>query len=188
MENSTFTVKRELVEVIKLIRIILLMKNIKAIQVVLWASVILWMFIIFLLSGQNAKESSNLSTGITEKIIEIIVPSFNDMSVLEKADIMDSIHHIVRKTAHAAAYFMLGILCISVMQTNLIKPFKKIILSLGICLVYAISDETHQAFIPGRGPSPYDVGIDFCGSLIGILVFLLILTIYKNIKKKVAES
>jgi hypothetical protein len=33
------------------------------------------------------------------------------------------------------------------------------------CLAYAASDEWHQSFVPGRGPSPVDVLIDGLGAL-----------------------
>lgn len=38
-------------------------------------------------------------------------------------------------------------------------------------VIYAISDETHQAFVPGRSPLVMDVAIDSVGGLIGILAF-----------------
>jgi VanZ family protein len=32
------------------------------------------------------------------------------------------------------------------------------------CLLYGISDELHQSFIPGRSPSLADIGADFLGA------------------------
>jgi VanZ family protein len=33
--------------------------------------------------------------------------------------------------------------------------------------MYACLDETHQIFVPGRGPSLYDVALDSSGALFG---------------------
>jgi VanZ family protein len=37
-----------------------------------------------------------------------------------------------------------------------------------VVALYAISDEVHQAFIPGRSPSLLDVGIDSVGGFMGM--------------------
>jgi len=42
--------------------------------------------------------------------------------------------------------------------------------SLGICLVYAISDEWHQSFVSGRVGTPWDVLIDMLGAGLASLV------------------
>ncbi len=34
----------------------------------------------------------------------------------------------------------------------------------GAVLLYGISDEFHQSFVPGRHPDPYDVLTDVCGA------------------------
>ncbi len=34
----------------------------------------------------------------------------------------------------------------------------------GAVLLYGISDEFHQSFVPGRHPDPYDVLTDVCGT------------------------
>ncbi|MDF2685039.1 MAG: VanZ family protein [Clostridia bacterium] len=173
--------------IISLFERIYLMEKIKIIRLILLLSVILLMIVIFMLSAQGATESSNLSSNITEKIAEIIIPSLNKMPIEKKLNIIEELHLFVRKTAHATAYFFLGIMCILLMQTYKIKNIYKIIIALGICLVYAISDELHQALVPGRGPSVYDVGIDFSGSIVGVLVIMLIIIIYKNIKVKLLK-
>lgn len=49
-------------------------------------------------------------------------------------------------------------------------------------VLYAASDEFHQSFVPGRGPSIVDVGIDSLGVLTGILAVLIIISIYRALK------
>ena len=46
--------------------------------------------------------------------------------------------------------------------------FKAFIFSLMFCILYAISDELHQLFVPGRGAQVKDVLIDSFGSFVGI--------------------
>lgn len=36
-------------------------------------------------------------------------------------------------------------------------------------ILYAITDEYHQSFVPGRNSRLFDIGIDSLGSLIGLL-------------------
>jgi|HigsolmetaAR202D_1030399.scaffolds.fasta_scaffold06631_7 VanZ family protein len=40
-----------------------------------------------------------------------------------------------------------------------------------ITLLYAISDEWHQSFVPGRNPALRDVVIDACGAATALLIF-----------------
>ncbi len=57
-------------------------------------------------------------------------------------------------------------------------------------VLYAASDEFHQSFVPGRGPSIVDIGIDSLGVLTGILAVLIIISIYRALKsdKKIEEK
>lgn len=43
--------------------------------------------------------------------------------------------------------------------------------ALGLTLLYAISDEWHQTWVPGRNGQPLDVLIDFVGGIGGLLVW-----------------
>jgi VanZ family protein len=42
-------------------------------------------------------------------------------------------------------------------------------LAWGLCILYAITDEYHQSFVPGRSPRGMDVGIDALGAVLGLL-------------------
>lgn len=39
-----------------------------------------------------------------------------------------------------------------------------------LTIAYAATDEFHQSFVPGRGDSIVDVGIDSIGSALGLLI------------------
>lgn len=54
-------------------------------------------------------------------------------------------------------------------------------IALIICMLYAISDELHQLFIPGRSAEIRDVFIDSFGATVGIFIYILFICI-KNSK------
>lgn len=57
-----------------------------------------------------------------------------------------------------------------------------IIYILFICLFYAVTDEFHQSFIPGRTSLVSDILVDFMGAMIGLGLFYL--SYYKIYKRK----
>jgi VanZ family protein len=145
-------------------------------QIILsWIAVILWMFLIFVLSAQPAPRSNGLSQKVTEVIIEkvgLLVPL--DIKTSTTTDLIKRFNHIVRKCAHVSEYFVLGALVMNAMKTSKVLKFKALIFSVLICILYAISDELHQLFVPGRGAQVMDVLIDSAGAIAGIGCIFLI--------------
>jgi len=138
----------------------------KQVDYIRWIPSILWMVFIFYLSHQGAGRSSALSSGITETlhdIITTILPWLN----LE----LDFFHFLVRKSAHFTAYMILGIFVSHAMKP---KDLKSHGITFLFCMLYAVSDEFHQIFIPGRSGELRDVLIDSAGALTGILILLSI--------------
>ncbi len=74
---------------------------------------------------------------------------------------------ILRKIAHMVEYGIFFLLLARAMKKPLIWP---VILS----ILYAISDEFHQSFVPGRNMALLDVYFDSVGVLLGYLVHLRI--------------
>ena len=79
---------------------------------------------------------------------------------------------VVRKIGHAAVYAVLAVLVHRALGD---RPRRQLLAWL-IAAVYAATDELHQAFVPGRGPSPLDVGVDALGAAIGMFARALALT------------
>ena len=69
-----------------------------------------------------------------------------------------------------------------------IKRKNQIYISTMLGILYAISDEIHQSFTPGRGPKITDVFIDSLGVFFGIIVILLIVEIINIKNKKVSKN
>jgi VanZ family protein len=134
-----------------------------------WTAVILWMMLIFSLSNQPASQSNDLSKGITEVIIE------NVEKVAPEAQYkLGDFNHIVRKNAHFFVYLILGILVMNALSRsgkNRLAAAKWAVL---ICVGYAITDEIHQIFVPGRGAQVKDVLIDSAGAVVGCGLYMAV--------------
>lgn len=79
----------------------------------------------------------------------------------------------VDKVAHFVEYGVLGFL-LARLIANVQSTFSKgFLLGLVVILatLYGISDEVHQAFVPGRNASPWDVAADGLGGLMGAVVY-----------------
>lgn len=141
------------------------------------ALVIAVMGIIYCFSAQTGEESGAMSGSITAWLVGIFVPGFEKLSVQEQTQLLESAGFLVRKLAHFSEYALLGfslLLHIRQLQKR-IKVHLPWLWAWGIGTVYAMSDEWHQSFVGGRGPSLRDVCIDSSGVLAGILFLLLIL-------------
>jgi VanZ family protein len=68
---------------------------------------------------------------------------------------------VLRKLAHVTEYAVLGVLLARALPE---------LGALAAGLAYAVTDEVHQHFVPGRHAALLDVAIDATGVLIGILL------------------
>lgn len=108
-----------------------------------WIPAILWMALIFYLSGRTGSELHSMFP---------FIDNFNP--------------------GHIAAYFVLGPLYyLALHRYHHTRPFGKAFL---LCLLYGITDEIHQHFIPTRYPDPYDIARDLLGAGLGLAVVYLV--------------
>ncbi len=160
--------------------------NIK--RIVLVILIIINCTIIFSFSNKVADDSSKQSGRIVNFISQI-VPIIKNMPEPDKTNFIEgTLTTIVRKTAHFSIYTLLGLLSMNFMLTFKEKEFYKIdlrcLVALIFCTFYAITDEIHQYFIPGRSCELRDVCIDSLGALTGILLVIIVVGIYKKVKSK----
>ena len=118
---------------------------------------ILWMLVIFYLSSEGSDTSSERSGAIVETIRVVAGGLPNDILTF-----------LTRKAAHMIAYFILGVLMYLVVRTYNLRPRTAILLSIGLVCGYAISDEVHQLFVPGRSGEVRDVLIDTISGAVGV--------------------
>lgn len=154
------------------------MKN-KTKQYLSWAAVAVWMAVIFLLSAQTARQSGDLSGGIVHWFVSLLYRSFDSFPLERQEEILELWHLLIRKGAHFTEYAILSVLIANALRLRgKLRWYLPVIIS-GL---YAVTDEIHQYFVPGRACRLLDMGIDTCGALFGVAVFVLITYLIKRIK------
>lgn len=126
-----------------------------------WILLIAWMILIAVMSNQPATISDSQSVGTINFLqsIGINVDSiFGELS-----------NFVIRKCAHFLEYAILGILFYNVLKMYF-ENKKLMILCVLFCMFYAITDELHQLFVPGREGALRDVIIDTCGGSFGTII------------------
>jgi VanZ family protein len=73
---------------------------------------------------------------------------------------------------HLIAFFLFSFFLLVYMNKNRKIGIRVLLVGLAISIVYAISDEIHQVFVPLRNPSIGDVLIDTTGILMSSLIYL----------------
>lgn len=156
--------------------------KINILRVILIILLIGMFYIIFGFSSQDGEESSGISRKITEKITKN-VKSIQEKPANEKEEIIYKIEKVIRKIAHFSIYTVVGMLLMSLMSTYNLGNKKRTIISLVLGIIYASLDEFHQLFTPGRSAQITDVIIDSMGVMLGILLVMLVIKIYKILHK-----
>lgn len=136
-------------------------------DIIPWILLILWMGIIFYFSSQVATTSDHLSKGIVRRITEFISRGNRQLSYHE----LETYDNIIRKLAHFTIYFVMGLFCSNALYHLRVKKNYWILISIVICILFAISDEFHQAFVPGRGPRIFDIIVDTSGAFLGTMLY-----------------
>ena len=74
-------------------------------------------------------------------------------------------------SGHSGAYFGLAVLVVRALAGGLPRRIgvRLAATAILISIAYGISDEVHQAFVPGREADPYDVVADAIGALAGTI-------------------
>ena len=158
-------------------------KKLIALRTVLIILTIAVMVVIFMLSADNADESNAKSDLISGSLIKTVLAFFHLEG--ERADLfIDNCVLIVRKTAHFTEYAVLGFLICSVFESFFIK--RKIAIPVSLCsgALYAVSDEIHQSFVPGRSCQISDMLLDSAGVMTGIIMLIVFMAIIKKYRSK----
>ncbi len=140
----------------------------KVAAAIFWILTAAVMVLIFMFSSDTGEESEEISQNLLGIIIEFIGKFIS--------------HNTLRKLAHFTEFAALGFcVCGSIHYTF---GKRKIYIPLIPCVLYAVSDEIHQYFVPERACRIFDVLVDSAGCLTGIAIFSLIIFIIKKISKK----
>lgn len=81
-------------------------------------------------------------------------------------------HYFSDKMVHAVGYAGLGVLALRAFHGGFkhLRPAPTLLAASAVVL-WGISDEIHQSFVPGRNASPWDVVADAVGFALGAGVF-----------------
>ena len=153
------------------------------IRAILIALIISVMIIIFALSAQDSADSGNASGGFTEALLALFGMSREEMG--EEAFL--AAESFIRSAAHFSEYALLAFLAMLLLATYKLGGARSLVLSVAFAAVYAVTDEIHQIFVPGRAAQISDWLVDTGGALCGALVALaliLIVSASKNRKTK----
>ena len=134
------------------------------------------MMVIFYLSSQNGKQSTQVSDSFIATYVQQV------LNVTPES--YDFISHLTRKFAHFTAYFTLGIMWVMHFITKGEGNIKSYICAFVFSALYAVSDEFHQLFIPGRDGNINDVLLDCLGVITGLVCVMIIMLIIKKITNK----
>lgn len=95
---------------------------------------------------------------------------------------------LLRKLAHFCEFCTLGMLLAWLFGMRCRTWLRRKGLPLLCGIAAACADETIQRFVPGRGPSLRDVGIDTAGVILGILLLTAGYQCVKKMKKHMEET
>jgi len=161
----------------------------KKTKVLSWVSVVIWLAVIFLFSAQPAEESNGVSTGIVQilaSVVNMVYPL--DMESGASLIFMEQLNGALRTCAHGTVYLILAMLVLNALRLSSLKGatgatgsrgskysigFREFLLTMAFCVLYAVTDEIHQLFVPGRACELFDILVDSSGALLGNLLFFL---------------
>lgn len=125
-----------------------------------------------------ATASTKQSKGLTYNVIKLL--NGNKLNEIDLEKLTKKINPVIRKIAHFSIYMILAIFTYMFIEELNIKSKsekerlrKNILYTCIFCLIYAIFDEIHQIYVPGRTGKVIDVIIDTLGACTGITIILI---------------
>jgi VanZ family protein len=130
-----------------------------------WFPAIFWACVIFFMSTDTF--SSEHTALVFEPLLHWLIPSLSQEAV-------ETIHHLIRKSAHFTEYFVFCLLLYRGIRGGR-KGWRWSwgLSALFIAAVYSALDEIHQAFVISRTASPYDSLLDSIGAFFAVLILFL---------------
>lgn len=133
------------------------------------------MYMIYSFSAQTGNNSAELSYKVSYKIVETADYVFEaNMEPWETDYWAVRIHGATRKLAHMTIYFALAVAVAFPLYVYGVRGIWLMLLAGLICIGFACTDEYHQSFVAGRGPSKKDVAIDAFGVFWGIILVRIV--------------
>jgi len=135
-------------------------------QIVRYALLVVWIGVIFFLSSGSG--SSNETSRFIRPLLEFLFPAAS-------AETLVFYHAVIRKFAHFAVYFVLGITAGRAFSSGERLQKHWWIFALIIVAAVASLDEFNQSFEPERTSTVTDVLLDIFGGLCAVGLFGMLL-------------
>lgn len=136
-------------------------------QLLLWCGVLGMMSLIFALSAQPGAASDALSRVAASPLADMLSSLYGGEAGLSPDVLYIIAATIVRKLAHICEYALLGALLRLLLESYGVQHSPRWAAAAGI--LYAVTDEVHQTFVPNRTGMVTDVLIDAIGVTAGVL-------------------
>lgn len=143
-------------------------------KIVLLILIAIWMTIIFIFSNQPSKTSGEISGNLSRKILST-TGILEKINIDNREKVVITTEKVIRKIAHYLIYLLGGILLMSYANIYNIANNKKMFYASVAGAIYAVTDEIHQYFIPGRACMWQDVWLDSLGVMTGVIMVCLII-------------
>jgi VanZ family protein len=131
-----------------------------------WAPVIIWAGVIFYMSTRT------FGSSFTNRLLSDI------LAILHVEVSRHTFHllaHGFRKLGHLTEYSIFAIFLYHALGDDHHGSWnpRKALACILLAGLYSLTDEFHQRFVPGRGPSIVDSGIDTFGATLGMVIVYL---------------
>ena len=143
-----------------------------------------WMIFIFCMSAKDATKSGKMSGGLIRRIAPLINHKFHLLDEVAQTTFVESLQDVVRTLAHFFEFTLLGVLSFFSFRFTLNCRKKGVIYGVLMGWLYALSDEIHQIFVPGRTFQLKDILVDCGGILLGASAAFLLCKFREWIIKK----
>jgi VanZ family protein len=132
----------------------------------LFGTWLIWMGVIFFFSTKTWGGAQTQSW--LERLLTLYLPPVREL--LTASD-LGELNHIIRKLAHFTEYAILTTLGYWGWVKGMGRsPSTALRITLLVSIVFAISDEFHQRFVPGRTSLVTDVFVDCFGATVAALI------------------
>lgn len=142
---------------------------------------VIMMVVIFLFSAMPGDESGETSGTVMRLVVGVFESLTHEDISPER---QEQIHFLVRKIAHFTEFMILGMTAVLAFYRKERRRLANCLIPAAVSVLYAASDEFHQRFVPGRGPSLRDVCVDAAGVLTAVTLLTFILWIIEKRQKK----
>lgn len=85
--------------------------------------------------------------------------------------------------AHFGVYAVLGALLLLAFSHETTEQGRAVAYAVLLASIYGVTDELHQAFVPGRVPDVADWGMDTLGALTGALIAVFALRLFARLRE-----